>query len=313
MSRPTDCPKVVESSKAPSKPVCITAVDGHELAGRVYETHKATEAVVLGLPGIGVPQRVFRHLGPWLAERGVTLVTVDYRGVGDSKTLEGIATASLSTWALADAVGALRYVRSRYDAAPVLLAHSFGGQVLGISEELHDVRGAILVGSQLGHPRHWKGVSRLKIELFWRVLLPGTARFLDPVPKWVVGEPLPAGVAREWLRWARSPDWLLTHIDGAEARYARFERPIRAYSISDDDIAPPRAVGDLLERFQRAEVTRVDLTPSALGRTRIGHIGLFRPESTEPIWEEWLHFMTAHFVETDEAHARKRRRTWNAV
>ncbi|MEM7137884.1 MAG: alpha/beta hydrolase [Myxococcota bacterium] len=313
MSKNTDCSTVTNSRKATGEPVSIIAADGHPLVGRLYQPIGPPKAVLLGLPGIGVPQRVFRHVGPWLAERGVTLVTVDYRGIGDSCTPEGVASASLSTWALADAVGAQRYVRRRYGASPVLLAHSFGGQMLGMADELHDAQGAILVGSQLAHRHHWDGLGRLKIEFFWRALLPSTARLFDPVPKWVLGEALPAGVAREWRRWALSPDWLLSHVDGAAARYARFDRAIRAYGISDDDIAPPRAVGDLLSRFRGADVTRVDVTPDALGRDHIGHLGLFRPDSTEMIWEEWLRFATTYFQETKSTHELERKKTWNAA
>ena len=290
MSEQTLCSTVPDTRKPHATAVEIVAVDGHPLRGRVYEPIGRTDATILALPGIGVPQRVFRHVGDWMAQRGVRLVSVDYRGIGESVTQDGIATASLSTWALADAVGAFRFVRNRYSTAPILLGHSFGGQALGIAEELHGARAAILVGSQLGHPHHWDGLSRLKVELLWRALLPVTTRLFDPIPKWVVGEELPGGVAREWLSWGRSDDWLMTHIEGADARYASFSHPILAYAISDDDIAPPRAVDDLLRRFTSADVTRVDITPEALGKTSIGHVGLFRPTNTARIWAHWLRF-----------------------
>jgi predicted alpha/beta hydrolase len=293
MSEPVLSFKLPESRNRAVDGVDIVAVDGHPLRGRVYEPDGPARATVLALPGIGVPQRVFRHVGDWLAHNGVRLVSVDYRGIGESATEDGIASASLSKWARADAVGAFRFTRDRYSPTPVLLAHSFGGQALGIAEELHEARAAILVGSQLGHPHHWDGLGRLKVELLWRALLPVTTRLFDPIPKWVVGEELPVGVAREWLSWGRSADWLLTYIEGADARYASFSRPILAYAISDDDIAPPRAVDDLLRRFTSADVTRVDVTPEDLDRPRIGHVGLFRPSNTDRVWERWLRFATS--------------------
>ncbi|MGD8317021.1 MAG: alpha/beta fold hydrolase [Myxococcales bacterium] len=293
MSEQALCYESFESRKGAVDEIHIDAVDGHPLRGRAYEPSGPAHATVLALPGIGVPQRVFRHVGDWLAKRGVRVISVDYRGIGDSATEAGIATASLSKWATDDAVGAFRFARERYGAAPILLAHSFGGQALGIAEELHEARAAILVGSQLGHPHHWDGLGRVKVELLWRALLPVTTCLFDPIPKWVVGEELPVGVAREWLRWGRSADWLLTYVEGADARYARFSRPILAYSISDDDIAPPRAVDDLLRRFTGAEVTRVDVAPEDLGRPSIGHVGLFRPTNTERVWQHWLRFATS--------------------
>ncbi len=56
------------------------------------------------------------------------------------------------------------------------------------------------------------------------------------------------------------------------------------------DIARPRSVDDLLQRFGSADVARVDVTPEPLGRQSMGHVGLFRPTNTERVWKQWLHF-----------------------
>ena len=293
MSEVQLCATAPDSRKAAYEKIEIIATDDLRLGGRIYEPPGRAHTTLLALPGIGVPQRVFRHVGAWMADRGARVVSIDYRGVGESRSADASKTASLSKWAQADAVGALRFVRENLSRAPVLLGHSYGGQVLGIAEELHRVRAAILVGSQLGHPHHWDGLGRLRVELLWRAILPVTARLFDPIPKWVVGEPLPAGVAREWMSWGRSSNWLMTFFPDADARYARFSAPILAYAITDDLVAPPRAVDDLLGRFRSAEVTRIDVTPETLGRPHIGHVGLFRPNNTERIWSEWLRFATS--------------------
>lgn len=293
MSENQLCATAPDSRKAPYDEIDVIAADGLPLRGRVYEPSGQTHATLLALPGIGVPQRVFRHVGAWMAERGARVVSIDYRGIGDSKSADASNTASLSKWAQADAVGALRFVRERFSPAPVLLGHSYGGQILGIAEELHSVQAAILIGSQLGHPHHWDGLSRVRVELLWRAILPLTTRLFDPIPKWVVGEPLPVGVAREWMSWGRSSDWLMTHFTDANARYARFSRPILAYAITDDLVAPPRAVDDLLARFRSAEVVRVDVAPEDLERPTIGHVGLFHRNNTEGIWSHWLRFATS--------------------
>jgi predicted alpha/beta hydrolase len=127
--------------------VTISATDGLSLTGRLYEPRGTPAFHLLLLPGIGVPQRVFRHLATWLAERGVRVVSVDYRGMGESRHAEGaVATASLSHWAARDAVGALRFTERLAAGGPVLLllAHSFGGQVLGFSAEFRRLQAAIL-------------------------------------------------------------------------------------------------------------------------------------------------------------------------
>jgi predicted alpha/beta hydrolase len=274
--------------------VSFRAADGQRLVGRLYEPDRPPRASVLALPGIGVPQRVFRHVGAYLAASGIRVLSVDYRGIGDSRDDRAMRTATLTRWAELDATAGLGHLLHLGASRPVLLAHSFGGQSLGIADALHDVSAGVLVGSQLGHPKHWRGLGRAKVELLWRVLLPLTVRDGAMVPRWVIGEELPPGVAREWRRWGLAEDWLSTHVPGADARFARFDRPLLAYGISDDDIAPPPAVDDLLRRLVAAPIRRVDVTPSELGRARIGHVGLFRPDGTEPIWREWLRFAVEH-------------------
>lgn len=277
--------------------VTVTAADGLSLGGRVYEPRGEVALHVLLLPGIGVPQRVFRYLGAWLAARGVRVVSIDYRGIDESSYADGaIATASLSHWAARDAVGALRFTRRLAGGGPVvLLGHSFGGQVLGFSDEFRQLAAAILVGSQFGSPRHWDAPARWRLSLYWRVLLPLAASVYEVIPGWTgLGAPLPRGVGREWARWGRSDDWLLSHVPGAAARYAAFDRPLRAYAMSDDPIAPPRTVSALLQHFGSTAVERIELRPADFATAGLGHLGVFRPGKTERFWAELLEYGLKH-------------------
>ena len=66
------------------QPIELTADDGVSLSARVFDTHSA-DMTVLVLPGIGVPQRAFRHVASWFSEHGARCLTLDYRGVGESR------------------------------------------------------------------------------------------------------------------------------------------------------------------------------------------------------------------------------------
>ncbi len=272
---------------APKK-LQIAAVDGLVLRGRVYEP-EAARCTLLVLGGIGVPQRAFRHFGAWCAPRGVRVVTLDYRGMGESpRDAAALETATLTNWATLDAVGALRFVERTWpEQPPVLLGHSFGGQVLGFADDFRRLGAAVLVASQFGEAAHWDGFERLKISAYWNLILPGAAAlFTKQVPGWTgIGESIPTGVAREWALWGRSRGWSLAHVPGVAERYAAFDRPLRAYAISDDKIAPPRAVSALLERFRATQPERIDITPAELGMSKLGHLGLFRP-GAERIWQQ---------------------------
>jgi len=270
--------------------------DGVALTATTYSSPAPAEMTVLMLPGIGVPQRAFRHIARWFAERGARCVTVDYRGMGDSRTPGGVATATLSTWARNDAVAALEYAESSWPEPLMLVGHSFGGQVVGLAEAFQRVRAAVFIGSQFGQPRNWDGWQRFGLASYWFLILPALCALFKELPAWSgPAGPLPRGVAREWSRWGRSRDWYLSSQPGAEALLGRFPAPLMAYSIFDDSIAPPRAVSALLKRFSVTEAVRRDVTPDELGLARIGHVGLLRPsQETRPVWKEMLGFLRGH-------------------
>jgi predicted alpha/beta hydrolase len=112
----------------------------------------------------------------------------------------------------------------------------------------------------------------------------------DPLPRWVVGEPIPRRIAYQWRKWALSNDWFFETVPAARKRFARFSSPLLLCSSTDDLIAPPRAVEALAQCFHRRVMQRMVLRPGDLDLPKIGHVGLFRP-TAEPVWEKWLDFL----------------------
>lgn len=278
--------------------VTVTAADRIALTGRVFEPADGADMTVLMLPGIAVPQRVFRHVASWLSIRGARCLTIDYRGIGESRRQPAAtSTASLLNWARLDAVAALEYAEARWGAPVMLLSHSFGGQLLGLAGAFRRVRAAVLVASQIALARYWDGFGRLWVGAYWYLVLPAASAMFDVLPASICfGTPVPRGVAREWGKWGRSPEWFLSCEDDAREIFAAFDRPTVAYTITDDKIAPPRAVDALLELFESADVSRRRIAPEDLGLGTIGHVGLFRPGPTERVWLEILQFYRRQLV-----------------
>lgn len=113
-------------------------------------------------------------------------------------------------------------------------------------------------------------------------------------PSWTVGlgEDLPAGVARGWARWGRHSEYVVDASgEPIRERYRSFAGSVRAYSFTDDTLAPRLAVEALLELFASARVEHRRLSPEDLGRDRIGHFLFFREEMRDTLWTEsaeWL-------------------------
>ncbi|HEY7513992.1 MAG TPA: alpha/beta hydrolase [Vicinamibacteria bacterium] len=260
---------------------------------RVFEAANKPWADVLVSPAAGVPQHDYSHFAQWLAQWDLRVVTYDYRGVGEARprSLRGFP-ADLHGWA-EDARAVVRFVCRAAGRRPlVLVGHGFGGQLLGLVDEMGWAAGLVMVSPALAQWRHWRSAERLRLLSFWYSVVPPLTRVLGYLPAWAAnGADLPAGVARDWSRWARRPDSLLGGEAHVSERFRRFSAPVLAYSFTDDELVPPSAVGPLLGGLgtKRLQHRRVD--PTTLGHGPIGHLGFFRPELAQTLWPELLSFV----------------------
>jgi predicted alpha/beta hydrolase len=266
--------------------VTLTAVDGEPLAARCFEGPPGHDGpVVVIASATGVPQGFYARYAHDLATRGFTVYTLDYRGLGESLTRPLADTrVDLQGWAL-DLQVLVDHVDRTHPGRPVVwVGHSFGGQALALIRPPERLVGVLTVGGQLAYLGHWPGADRAGLTLVWWLAVPALARLVGYLPgRAGLGADLPAGVAREWARWCRSPGYLFDHVPGATARLRALTVPVRILHVSDDRYAPPRAMQAMAQRFP---TSRVDLLrPSDLGLSRIGHFGLLRP-GCEAAWDD---------------------------
>jgi len=264
----------------------IRAADGFELAASVYAAGTADTVLIVN-SATAVPRRFYRHFASWLQARGVTVITFDYRGIGDSRPddLRGFA-AGMRDWALLDMTAVLDWAAGEFRADKlVAVGHSFGGQAAGMLENAGRIDGLVGVSSQSGYWAIQGGLEPIRVGFAVMLLMPGLARLLGYFPWRLLagGEDLPRGVALEWSRWARHPRYLLGDDSLPLDRYARFEAPVLAYSIDDDNWGTARAVDAMMQAYPNVE--RRHVVPGERGLPALGHMGFFRP-GAEPLWEE---------------------------
>lgn len=270
----------------------LRAADGFAIGARVFEPRRPRATVVIH-SATAVPQTYYAAFAEFLATRGLRVLTYDYRGIGESRppSLRGFA-ATMRDWAELDVRAAHRWA-TEHDDDVLLIGHSFGGQILGLVDELRDVRGAMLVASQLGFYRHWPWPTSLRYSLMWRALVPAIVGAAGYLPgRAGLGVDLPGGVALEWARWCRHPEYLVGHVDGAAERFARWDRPTLLYSFTDDPFAPRRAVEALVARLAGAPLDHRRIAPRDLGADELGHFGFFRPRAAR-LWPDAARFLDA--------------------
>jgi predicted alpha/beta hydrolase len=280
--------------------LAIPATDGFALAATCFcppPPAQIRARVIIG-PATGVLRRYYAAFARALAARGFEVITLDYRGIGDSAPprLRGFE-ARMHDWGALDLAGALRWAFDRAPGLPVLfVGHSVAGQVLPTAEGADRLAAILLVGAQAGNLGSWTGRDRLLVGLFWRVVVPVTTGLLGRLPGWAMGggEDLPAGVAREWARWGLHPDYLLGEHPDVRERAGRITVPTALISFEDDFHAPRASVDLLASWYGTGGATRCHIHPRDVGARAIGHFGCFRPAYRDTLWARAMQWLERH-------------------
>ncbi len=277
-----------------SEEIHLETGDRVRLGATLFRPQGAAARAVAIQAATGVKQSYYAKFAGYLAARGFCVLTYDYRGIGRSRParLKGYG-ATMRDWAERDVPAAFDFLEKSASGARLMaVGHSFGGQIYGLLPQRERIAAVLAVGSQSGYWRHWPGVHKLGMWAFTHVAIPAVTRLQGyaAASRIGMGEDLPAGVALEWVRWCRHPQYLVGAL-GAHEAYARFRAPLRVVAASDDRYAPLPAVEALLRLYPAApgEVRRV--TPREVGAPHIGHFGFFREQFRDTLWREsadWL-------------------------
>jgi predicted alpha/beta hydrolase len=271
--------------------VVVPARDGFGLAATLFMPTQpdGARAVLIG-PAMGVRRRFYARFAEFLRRRGFVVLTFDYRGTGGSAAPDSRG-ARLHQWGEQDLAGAIDWLAAEKGAAQVsMVAHSVSAQLLGLAGNNDRLGAVVLVAPQSGYWRLFGPYRKYLLAAGWSVGIPLLAALFGRLPGWVLGGmDVPAGVAREWARWGRQPDYILSHRADTRAGFARIVAPLLVFSMSDDPFAPPAAVDEIVGWYgsPRREHRRL----AATGGRRIGHFDFFKEGVVSPAWDEasaWL-------------------------
>ena len=261
--------------------------DAVSLALRVYEPAGAARASVVIGGAMGVRQSFYEAFARWMAQQGFRVTTFDYRGHGDS--LHGAmrdVKADLFDWAQ-DYEAVISAAKAALPMQPLyLLGHSLGAQLPGLLRKPGQVDGLLSVAAGSGYWRDNAPKLRRVVPYFWWVLVPLATRLCGYFPGRAlkkVGD-LPSGVILQWRRWCLHPRYSGADGAAALARYGAVRFPIRALSITDDEMMTLPGTQSLLALYANAP-QRIDrVHPAEHGAERIGHLGWFQPRFADTLW-----------------------------
>ncbi len=276
-----------------SEKIRLLARDGYVLGANRFHADGQARANLLVAGGTGVPQRFYRRFAEHAARRGFNVLTIDYRGTGESKPtkLKGFQMSYLD-WPEKDLAAAVDLL-SQDDLPLYWVGHSFGGHAIGMLPNHDRLTASYSFGAGAGWAGWMPKVEALKIRLFWNLIMPVIVAWKGYMA-WSLlgmGDDLPRGVYRDWKRWCSFPhyyfdDPTMTHV---HARYAAVQTPCAFVTSRDDPWAPPRSRDAFVKGYISAPLTLYDIEPAA-GKPALGHMGYFRSDA-QPFWDEALDWL----------------------
>ena len=280
-------------------PISFAAGDGHRLAAYRFDppghAHGPARGQVVIAAAMAVPQAFYAPFARYLARRGYTAWTFDYRGIGES--LSGPRRklkADLGDWLYKDYDALLQMIAAAAPQDPLfVVGHSFGGQVAPLLPSRERLAGLVNIAVGSGSTRHLAPRVRRSAPLMWHVLAPALCPLFGYFPGariGVVGD-LPSGAMFQWRRWCLTPEYLLSGEPGAREAYATADYPVLALTFSDDELLLEEGSRLLHGAYRRRPVDYRLVDPAALGLARIGHFGFFKPQGEPALWPlvaDWM-------------------------
>ncbi len=276
--------------------IVFSALDDVALSGTVFLPERP-KALVLVCAATGIRQQFYWSFAEWLAAQGFGVLTFDYRGIGASLGAPSVreSKARKQDWGTHDMPAALDYLVDRFpDMIVHLVGHSAGGQLVGLMPNHRQLSSVVTVSSSSGYVGNMGLKQRLFATIFLKFYFPLLANVLGYVPaRWIGwGEDLPKNIALQWADWCTKPGYVENAFgkDVTQHFYDKIDVPILWLTATDDPIATPANVDDMLRLLKSAPVTRRRLDPADFALQQIGHADFFRRRNVKlwPIVTDWI-------------------------
>ncbi|AZA51906.1 serine aminopeptidase domain-containing protein [Chryseobacterium sp. G0201] len=263
--------------------------DNIELTAHLFLPEKSNNKFLLINSATGVKQHIYFSFAQFFSEKGFTVITYDYRGIGLSKpkNMKGFK-ASMRIWGSEDYKTLTQYIKTQFsDYEKYCLGHSVGALILGMNKDSEMFKEFIFVGTQNAFVGHLKFRTKIEAYLGFGIAQPVTTTLLGYFPaNWFgLGESLPKNCAYDWrtlILNKKSTNGLLEKIDDFSKNLTQKVFVIRA---EDDVWLTEKGVKSLLnDTYPNLKPTYRLVRVSESEKGEIGHVNFFR-SFNKKLWD----------------------------
>lgn len=275
--------------KPTMKNVKIEAKDGYKLSAHLFEPENPNGKFLIVNSATGVRQQVYFNFANHLSKKGFTVLTYDYRGIGESKPkkMKGFV-GSMRMWGSEDFAGISEYVFSKYSSFDVFcLGHSVGALIAGMNPDSLKIKKFVFIATQKAYVGNLDFKTKLLAYSAFSVFLPLSTNLLGYFPAhWFgLGETLPKGTAFDWqtlILNKKSTNKLLESIPDYSKKLTQ---DVTILEIQDDSWVTRKGIESLMSETypnMNYRIRRILTSESQAGE--IGHVNFFRSYN-EKLWQ----------------------------
>lgn len=264
------------------KELTLNTFDKIRLSVKVFEPEISNKKLLLINSATGVKQQVYFSFANYLAEKGFTVLTYDYRGIGESKPdkMKGFE-ASMRTWGTVDFKTVTDFIQKEYpNYKQFCLGHSVGALILGMNNYSQNFEKFIFVGTQDAYVGNLTFRVAATALLGFGIALPAMTQFFGyfPANRFGLGESLPKGVAYDWqtlILNKKSTSRLLEKINKDFSK--NLNQKTFIIHAEDDAWVTMKGMESLMNKaYPNLKKTYREVKISESEKGEIGHINFFR-------------------------------------
>lgn len=259
----------------------ITTQDQAVITAHLFLPDQSNQRLLLINSATGVKQQVYFSFARYFSEKGFTVITYDYRGIGLSKPVKmKNFKASMRVWGAEDFKAVTEYIIDNFkDFKKYCIGHSVGALILGMNKDSGIFDEFVFVGTQNAFVGNLKFRTKIEAYLGFGIVQPLTTTLLGYFPaQWFgLGESLPKNCAYDWrtlILNRKSTNGLLNKTEDYSKTLTQKVFVIRA---EDDVWLTEKGVKSLLnETYPNLKPTYRLIKTSESDKGEIGHVNFFR-------------------------------------
>lgn len=266
----------------------ITTQDQTVITGYLFLSEQDHHKLLVINSATGVKQQVYFSFARYFAEKGFTVITYDYRGIGLSKPKKmKNFKASMRIWGSEDFKAVTEYVKLHFkNYKKYCLGHSVGALILGMNKNSDIFEEFVFVGTQNAFVGNLKFRTKIEAYLGFGIVQPLTTALLGYFPAhWFgLGESLPKNCAYDWrtlILNRKSTNQLLDKIDDYSKTLTQKVLVIRA---EDDVWLTEKGVKSLMkDTYPNLKPVYRLIQTAESEKGEIGHVNFFRSYNSK-LW-----------------------------